>query len=288
MMSRKLVSRKIEVEMYDFETSGIDMSDILFLNEAELDSVGTLAKYVPRVKNNFSREYPYLYIYTEIYSDTYPSVVKVHYQFENLDEDIEGDTTLFIEVTAPLTSQILKIEQNRIKKNNYKCIVQLEREDYLIVRSRNISFFWVNVPETNEDIDLALRQMRYIMTGDSIDYYEDRPLEEKKAFFERFWARRDPNPNTDANELMEEYFSRVNYANREFSGFSDDGWLSDRGRILIKFGMPDDIERYPYEIDTYPYQIWRYYGLRKVFLFQDRTGFGDYRLDPRSQAQEYQ
>ncbi len=288
LMSRKIVSRKIEVEMYDFETSGIDMSDILFLNEAELDSVGKLKKYVPRVKNNFSREYPYLYIYSEIYCNTYPSVVKVTYQFENLDEDIEGDTTLFIEVTAPLTSQILKIEQNRIKKNNYRCIVQLEQEDYRVVRSRNISFYWVNIPETDEDIDLALRQMRYIMTSDSIDYFEDRPLEEKKAFFERFWSRRDPNPNTDANELMEEYFSRVNYANREFSGFSDDGWLSDRGRILIKFGMPDDIERHPYEIDTYPYQIWRYYGLRKVFVFYDRTGFDDYRLDPRSQAEEYQ
>ena len=288
LMSRKIVSRKTEVEMYDFETSGIDMSDILFLNEAELDSVGKLKKYVPRVKNNFSREYPYLYIYSEIYCDTYPSVVKVNYQFENLDEDIEGDTTLFLEVTAPLTSQILKIEQSRIKKNNYRCIVQLEQEDYRVVRSRNISFYWVNIPETDEDIDLALRQMRYIMTSDSIDYFEDRPLDEKKGFFERFWSRRDPNPNTDANELMEEYFSRVNYANREFSGFSDDGWLSDRGRILIKFGMPDDIERHPYEIDTYPYQIWRYYGLRKVFVFYDRTGFDDYRLDPRSQSEEYQ
>jgi hypothetical protein len=86
---------------------------------------------------------------------------------------------------------------------------------------------------------------------------------------------------------MEEYFSRVNYANREFSSFSDDGWLSDRGRILIKFGMPDDVERHPFEIDRYPFVVWRYYTLRKTFLFSDRTGFGDYRLDPRYQTEEF-
>ena len=93
LMSRKIVSRKTEVEMYGVETTGIDMSDILFLNEAQLDSVGSLAHFVPRVKNNFSREYPYLYIYTEIFSDEYPATVKLHYQFENVDEELEGDTT---------------------------------------------------------------------------------------------------------------------------------------------------------------------------------------------------
>jgi GWxTD domain-containing protein len=288
LMSRKIVSRKTEVEMFDFETTGIDMSDILFLNEAQLDSVGNLAHFVPRVKNNFSREYPYLYIYTEIYSDEYPATVKLTYQFETLDEEFEGDTTVFIEVQGPLTSQILKIEQNRIQKNNYRCIVNLERGGEKAIRYRNISFYWVNIPETDEDLSMALYQMRYIITSDSLDFYEESPLEDKRGYFERFWARRDPNPNTEANELMEEYFSRVNYANREFSGFSDDGWLSDRGRILIKFGLPDDIERHPFEIDRYPYVIWRYYNLRKVFVFSDRTGFGDYRLDPRYQSEEYQ
>jgi GWxTD domain-containing protein len=287
LMSKKGVSRKIEVEMYDFEASGIDMSDILFLNEAEVDSIGNLAHFVPRVKNNFSREYPYLYIYTEIYSDEYPATVKLTYLFENLNEEIEGDTVIFTEVQGPLTSQILEIRQDRITKNNYKCVVQLERGGDTIERFRNISFYWVNIPETNEDLSMALRQMRYIIESDSLDIYEDAPLESKIKFFESFWARRDPNPNTEANELMEEYFSRVNYANREFSSFSDDGWLSDRGRILIKFGMPDDVERHPFEIDRYPFVVWRYYTLRKTFLFSDRTGFGDYRLDPRYQTEEF-
>ena len=80
----------------------------------------------------------------------------------------------------------------------------------------------------------------------------------------------------------------MNYANEHFSGLAMDGWLTDRGRIFIKFGPPDDIERHPFELETRPYEIWRYYSLRKVFLFQDYTGFGDYRLHPDYVNVEYQ
>ena len=89
------------------------------------------------------------------------------------------------------------------------------------------------------------------------------------------------------NELMVEYYNRINHANREFSNFNEGGWLSDRGRILVKFGQPDDIERHPFEIDTYPYEIWRFYSLRKIFIFADRTGFGDFRLLPEYMDEEF-
>ncbi len=156
-----------------------------------------------------------------------------------------------------------------------------------IERSKGFSFFWVTTPETNEDISLAIRQMRYLGIADSIDTYEDAEYEDQKAFFDRFWRSRDPNPESEVNELMVEYYGRINYANREFSSFNEGGWLSDRGRILVKFGQPDDIERHPFELDTYPYEIWRYYSLRKIFVFTDRTGFGDYRLLPEYMEEEF-
>lgn len=289
LMSKKVVSRKIEdIEMDNLKQSGIDLSDILFLNEADVDSIGNnVDQFVPRVKDNFSRDIPYLYLYTEIYSNKYPTTVNLEYIFENNDEEAEVDTVVVKDLTASLTPQILKIKESRITKNKYKCIVKLKKDDETIERSRPISFYWVNMPETASDIGLALRQMQYIVSVDSLDTYEDASPKQMKAFFERFWARRDPNPETKGNELMQEYFSRVNYANREFSSFTEDGWLSDRGRILIKFGVPDDIERHPFEVDSYPYVIWRYYSLRRTFLFVDRTGFGEYRLDPRYQSEEY-
>ena len=113
------------------------------------------------------------------------------------------------------------------------------------------------------------------------------PYPQQLEFFKAFWKSLDPNPQTEKNELMDEYYKRVNYANENFSNMGMEGWRTDRGRILIKFGFPDDIERHPFEAGTYPYEIWRYYDLRKVFLFIDRTGFGDYVLHPNYYDMEY-
>ncbi len=287
LMSKKSVSRKIEIEMPSFDKENIDVSDILFVEEANFNDDGTLDHFVPRVNSNFSRKSPFTYVYNEIYSNEYPVTVQIRYQLENIDEDIELDTVIVKELTGPLNSQIFELDKRRLLKNRYRCIVKVKRGNSRVERFRSLSFYWIDTPETSEDLTLAFRQMRYILSTDSLDRYLDAPPEEQRAFFTRFWAARDPNPNTETNELMEEYFSRVNFANREFSNFNDGGWLSDRGRILIKFGFPDDVERHPFEMDTVPYVIWRYYGLRRIFVFQDRNGFGDYRLHPNYQNQEY-
>ena len=129
--------------------------------------------------------------------------------------------------------------------------------------------------------------MRYVLPADSFDKYLESDLESQKEYFNRFWDERDPNSNTTVNELMDEYFGRVNVANRDFSTFTNNGWIMDRGRILIKFGHPDDVERHPFELDSNPYVVWRYYALRKIFVFMDRTGFGDYQLLPDYFDQEW-
>ena len=80
--------------------------------------------------------------------------------------------------------------------------------------------------------------MRYILPYDSLSKYKDADLEAKQTYFKRFWKERDPNPKTPNNELKDEYFRRINYANRNYTAFGQPGWITDRGRILIKFGFP--------------------------------------------------
>src|SRR5687767_1768412 len=68
--------------------------------------------------------------------------------------------------------------------------------------------------------------------------------EERDAFVEQFWYRRDPDPKTSANEFKEEHYRRMAYANENFkSGIA--GWKSDRGRVYIIHGPPDQREAYP-------------------------------------------
>ena len=287
LISKQSLNRNLEFEISNNQDRDIAISDLLFLNNLEIDSSGNVISVKPRVKENFSRESDNFYIYLDVYSKKVPSDLTLRYRFLNSREESEYDSTITSHVTKPVTSHIFKVQKQLLPGNSYRCMVEVENDEDDTEGSRYLSFYWVTAPETGEDISLAMKQMRYLGIPDSIDQYEDAPYPEQRRFFDKFWAARDPNPDTAINELMVEYYQRVNLANREFSNFNEGGWLSDRGRILIKFGQPDDIERHPFEIDTYPFEVWRYYALRKIFVFADRTGFGDFRLLPEYLDQEY-
>jgi GWxTD domain-containing protein len=119
--------------------------------------------------------------------------------------------------------------------------------------------------------------------------------EEREQFIEQFWLRRDPTPDTTENEFKEEHYRRIAYANDHFaSGIP--GWKTDRGRIYITFGPPDEIESHPSggsyerpmeegggETSTYPFEQWRYryidgIGNNVILEFVDTTMSGEYHL----------
>ncbi len=119
--------------------------------------------------------------------------------------------------------------------------------------------------------------------------------EERDQFIEQFWLRRDPTPDTPDNEYKEEHYRRIAYANEHFAA-GIPGWKTDRGRIYITWGAPDQIEAHPtggtYDrpqsegggtTTTYPYEDWRYRYLEGVgqeveLEFVDSCSCGDYHL----------
>src|SRR5258708_23531921 len=86
------------------------------------------------------------------------------------------------------------------------------------------------------------RDVAYIITDEERAAWKHLNTdEERESFIEQFWLRRDPTPDTPENEYKEEYYRRIAYANEHFaSGIP--GWKTDRGRIYIKFGPPDEID----------------------------------------------
>ncbi len=113
--------------------------------------------------------------------------------------------------------------------------------------------------------------VRWIITGEELQAFKQLSNdEERDQFIEQFWLRRDPTPDTVENEYKEEHYRRIAYANEHFAaGIA--GWRTDRGRIYIVWGPPDEIESHPsgglYNRDisegggttsTYPFERWRY------------------------------
>ncbi len=131
------------------------------------------------------------------------------------------------------------------------------------------------------ECDKLFREVQYLTTKKEKNLYESlKTVEEKRRFLADFWKKRDKLPDTERNEFMEEYFRRLDYVNKRFRTKTKAGYLTDRGRVYLIYGEPDEIDRYPYSVNAKPYEIWYYHSIEGgvVFVFGDLTGIGDYRL----------
>ena len=119
-----------------------------------------------------------------------------------------------------------------------------------------------------------------ITSGKQIQKMKSAAPEERQQLFDQFWQQRDPTPGTPENELRVEFFNRIDYANRNFSEptSSTDGWKTDRGRVLLRNGAPDDVERQAVEPGMPTVEIWQYTRLNKRYIFVDQQGMGEFRL----------
>jgi GWxTD domain-containing protein len=118
---------------------------------------------------------------------------------------------------------------------------------------------------------------------------------EREQFIEKFWRDRNPDPNSPENTFKEEHYRRLAYADEHFaSGIP--GRKTDRGRIYIIWGPPDEIESHPtggtYDrppeqgsgpTTTYPWELWRYRHMEGIgenveIEFVDPTGSGEYHI----------
>ena len=130
-----------------------------------------------------------------------------------------------------------------------------------------------------------LSKARYLVTRDERRTFLNLPPAEREAFIAEFWKKRDPDPETPENAFRDEYFQRIDQANRLFSDGGEPGWLQDRGRIYILLGPPSDRAAYPRGVTFYglPTEYWSYGFFPIVFIDRDWTG--NYKLEPTSAGQ---
>ena len=120
-------------------------------------------------------------------------------------------------------------------------------------------------------------QVRYIITKQEEKIFLELPDSEKDRFIEEFWARRDPDPETEENEFKMEYLDRIETATELFITEGKPGWLTDRGRIYILFGPPTDrITNHMGDEYFICSEVW-YYGNFPV-VFRDPACTGNYQL----------
>jgi len=131
------------------------------------------------------------------------------------------------------------------------------------------------------ELDMMLGALKYLLPESERKIIDNLSTEKaKRLFLFRYWKENDKNPETNSLESFRDFVWRVQYANANFSDIRAKGWKSDRGRVLIIYGKPSEIQYYPNVPDFKEFQAWSYDEIENgvVFIFGVIGGFGNLKL----------
>jgi GWxTD domain-containing protein len=147
---------------------------------------------------------------------------------------------------------------------------------------------WVTVGEGMGLISFEemLSYLRYFATAERLQALREAPPAQRAAVWAAFWKETDPNPATAENEALRDYFERIQVANQRFREQGEPGWLTDRGKVFITLGEPDQITGQDGRGLTTSgrSQYWAYVKLGIRFELVDQNGMGRWRLTPRAES----
>ncbi len=281
--SKKTARRHRNLLVTDFAKDSLSMSDIMLVNR--LSTTGDKRSIVPNISGNVGHLTEGFFLFVEIYNNS--SVDSLMLRWKILDQQQREvlNRTQAEATTGRVTQTFLKVDKLSLTAGTYFLSVGAEPLHNLSIHpalaaltSRTFSVQWSDLPRVVQDIDKAVDQLRYIARDSDMSHIREATSpEEKKRRFVEFWKKRDPDPQTPENELMEEYYGRIEYTNKNYTHYIE-GWRTDRGMVYIYLGAPDNVERYPFQNNSKPYEIWYYNQINRRYVFVDETGFGDYRL----------
>lgn len=133
-------------------------------------------------------------------------------------------------------------------------------------------------------LDAAKEPLILIATSTELaSYTKELSLRGKRRFLTEFWQKQDQTPGTPANEIRERFYDAVTFAQRNYGEkgrAAVPGWKTDRGRIFVRNGAPEETLQRPQAGRSPPYEVWRFRsGKDRYYVFVDRAnGLGNYQL----------
>ena len=291
-----VVRRKIDA-LLDKSNNEIFLSEIQFassFSKEGVDSNSIFNKENLTVIPNPSRRYgllnPFLYFYFEAYNQN--KIDSCHYTITYQVLNSEGTPIRSLNektlIKSDATSGFPKgINVSVVASGIYSLVVEIKNgQEIIATTTRQFEILQIDYFEKNEQLQLTKEQAEMFgeiiqLVSSETDYqlYQNLNNSGKAKFLIEFWLKNDTHPVTNKNDLFDRILERYSYANKNFSWGKIQGWKTDRGRILIKYGMPDNIQRYTFEESTSPYQIWEYHGRKNYyFVFGDLRDNGKFTL----------
>ena len=247
---------------------------------------------VPNPPAAYSLDDPRLYFYAEIYGLAPAQPGLKNFDFEYAILNTEGDTVKTSgfhkqpkEDPAAVTGSV---DLSALPPGKYSLLLSARDPATGAAASRDKSFWLfppsVRPPVSEEELDYFPKVTFYLLTNQEKVIYRASNRTGQLNFINEWWKKRDPYPQTPENEYKLEAYRRFTVAVARFSRTpaSQDGWQADRGRVLMLYGEPNNIDQSPASPDNLPWEKWEYTrlaaGRQGLFIFADLRGLGNYQL----------
>ena len=313
---------------YILDIKTITPSDQVFFSDLELctelkrDTTKNIfykngLRVVPNPRSTYNILQPMLYYYVELNNLPYSAEENNLYSFEYNITNSDGDT---IKTRKPVTKKIIAptlVEAGglnvisfpsgiyflNVKAVDSKSGSSMHASKKFLVYKQAKKKPAKSIAKDLPDIDemfITLTQEQCLHETKLIRYIaapqENRIMKNLenvnalRQFLTNFWRARDRGSEVAPGRSRREYFSRVEHANEVFTSMGRKGWQTDRGRVFLIYGEPDEYERHASSMDMLPHVIWYYHNLEggAQFVFADRGGFGEYQLIHSSYRKELQ
>lgn len=269
-----------------------EVSDVFYKNSLEV---------IPNPSRIFGRNLSDVYYYIEFYNLSDANVT-IEYSILKTIKDLNNN-----EIKSGITSYKLnastKIEYGHfnitdVPTGNYLFeIILLDSKKGKLLEQKNKFWIYNSIDTssnnlstdekyqlseyknyTEEQVQNEIDQISYIISDQFKSQLNNTgDIEGKRILLYNFWSKYDPNKSTLVNEFRQAYFEKVKFANKNFGTPLLAGWKTDRGRVYVLYGAPDDRERYPFESSSKAYEVWRYNQIEGgvEFVFIDITSNSD-------------
>lgn len=287
------VSRKISSIRWKDE---LTLSDIQFATAVKQDTTqGPFTKrglmVTPNPTHHFGNRRMLLYSYSEIYN-----LKGEEYEVRYSIYDEKGSLVKTLPprrfpTTGATSLEVGAINVIALPAGDYHLRVEVEDGIGSAVSESSFKVAELLLPREKLALSEQVKEyydlIEYVATQKELRFYRTLSDTGKKEYLIGFWKRMDPTPATPENEALDEFVRRVRYADSEYGSQFGKGRDTDRGRVFIKYGTPDEIESHPAELTYKPYESWLYYGSGgKQFIFVDLSGYGNYELIYSSEGSE--
>lgn len=295
------------VDHQQLNVSDIQLSSHIKQENADSKSIfykNTL-EVMPNPAMIFGQGIPVLYYYSEIYNikkDSAGGDLRISTVLVNSKNKLVSQKIKHISKNNPSRVEVGTINLTKYPTDSYTLVISLidSISNYGVTTAKRFYIYNPNIVDStqtgkantdllssqysvlsSEECDDLFQKSKYVASNAELAQYNKlESVEAKREFLFQFWKKRDQDLSTPENEFYNDYMKRVRICEEKFGTINRSGVKTDRGRVYIIYGEPDEIDRYPNDIDKKPYEIWQYNQLEGgvIFVFGDVTGFSNYEL----------